>query len=158
MSLVEQLKSVDRGKFKGVEHYKPSDVAPVLIALVDLDDESCNENIYNQALFAIGNNHGGTYYLAFQEALNFILISAVEGSSEVSRSCALEMLTDIHCAFVPELTQEIFHLYDKLQSDVKKEVKEFYPKLLELADLKDESQRNRKLACDLIEFIRDPEC
>ena len=158
MSLVEQIKSVDWGKFKGIEYYEPNDVAPALIALVNLDDDNCNEDIYNQVLFAIGNNHGGTYYSAIQEALRFILITAIDGNSEVSRNCALEMVTDIYCAFGPELTQETFHLYDKLKSNVKKEVEELYPKLMELASLKSESQRNRKLALDLIGAIEDPEC
>jgi len=158
MSLVEQIKSVDWDKFKGVEYYKPSDVGPALIALVNLVDENCNEDIYNQVLFAIGNNHGGTYYSAIQDALRFILITAIDGNSEVSRNCSLEMLTDIYCAFGPELTKETFHLYDKFQSNVKREIEECYSQLLELANSVNESQRNRKLASDLVEFIDDPEC
>ncbi|MCG7499206.1 hypothetical protein MHO82_20275 [Vibrio sp. Of7-15] len=158
MSIVEEIKSIDWEKYKDIEYYKPNDVAPALIALVSLDDESINEDVYNQVLFAIGNNHGGTYYSAIKEALRFILITAIEGSYEVSKNCALEILTDIYCAFVPELTQETFHLYGQLKSDVQKDIEEFYPKFFELANLVGESQRNRKLASDLVGFIDDTEC
>ena len=158
MSLVERIKSIDWEKYKGTEYYKPNDVAPALIALINLDDEGRNQAVYNQVLFTIGNNHRGTYYFAIQEALGFILIAATIGNSEVSRNCALEMLTDIYCAFGPELTKETFHLYEELQSGVKKEIEGYCSNFQEIATSGSESQRNRALASDLVEFIDDPEC
>jgi len=157
MNLIEQIKLVDWHKYTGVEYFKPKEVAPALISLVNLDDESENHTIYNRILFSIGNNHCGTYYSAIQGALEFILITSIEGKTEISKNCALEILTDLYCSFGPELTPETSHLSEELQSNVKKEIENFYNKFENMAASGNESERNRVLASDLVESIDDHE-
>ena len=92
-------------------YYKPEKVPISLISLCCAENE-CKEGIYqiddvepdlllntkicNDMLFAIGNNHRGTYYSVVRRALPFILQVALYGNHIVAKNCAINILIDLY--------------------------------------------------------------
>lgn len=97
-----RVKETDWEQYVGPEHYYPDRVPTVLIALSKLDKTDKDDRLYNNVLFAIGNNHAGTYYPAILGALTFIEeIAACETRPFASR-LANEILLDLLGPFCPD--------------------------------------------------------
>ena len=92
------------------EDYQPERVPISLIALARADQES-KEGIYQRAgtevdlllnakiksdvMFAVGNDHRGTYYPVARRALPFVIQIALYGFHVVARNCAINILIDL---------------------------------------------------------------
>ena len=100
---IEKVNSIDWTKYSGPKYYDPLKARDAMLKLVVLSEESQNNATYNEVLFAIGNNHGGTYYPAIQGALKIITSVALSHEVEVARNCALEILIDIYASFDAEV-------------------------------------------------------
>jgi len=108
------VKSIDWHSFDDSPYYNPEQVPSALVSLFLADEESkdgidtsenfsdmnidllLNAEIASNVLFAIGNNHRGTYYNAAQKALPFIVQVALYGNHEVARNCAMNILIDLY--------------------------------------------------------------
>ena len=102
-SLLKAIRSCDWRSFEGPELYEPSEVVPALESLFHLEKEEDIDKTYNRVLWAIGNNHAGTYYPAIRGALEFLLIAALDSESRFSRECAANILFDLYSCFIPEV-------------------------------------------------------
>jgi len=101
--------------------------------------------VYNSVLFAIGNNHAGTYYPVAQEALCFILQVALHGNSEISRNCAINILWELFF-FVPE------NGADELEEIVKREIANHKDEFLKLSYI---DNKNSILLNEFVETISE---
>jgi len=59
-------------------------------------DFSANGTVCSTLLFAIGNDHSGSYYPVAREALPFIIEVALYGNHLVARNCAVNILIDLY--------------------------------------------------------------
>ena len=98
-NILECIKSIDWANFKGPEYYNPQKVIESLSKLTVLIDEKTGRDASNSVLFAIGNNHAGTYYPAIEKALGIIIEIAISSNYEISRYYSLDMLIDIYSGF-----------------------------------------------------------
>ena len=155
--LIKKIKNENWNKYRGLKGYQPEKVVPALLALVNLNQESDNFNVYNDILFSIGNNHAGTYYPAVESALEFILIIAIRGVNEISRNCALEILTDIYFSFEPSLHENEPGAHEAFQKRINKAIESSYEGFLQIETSNAESDRNRQLARDLLTSISTPQ-
>jgi len=149
---IEDVESIDWSIYKYNEYHNPQSISKALIALALVDKEE-NENkgvvlapgVYNSVLFAIGNNHAGTYYPVAQEALCFILQVALHGNSEISRNCAINILWELFF-FVPE------NGADELEEIVKREIANHKDEFLKLSYI---DNKNSILLNEFVETISE---
>lgn len=85
----------------------PDSVSKALEAVSNASDKESSQSAYNKLLYAVGNNHAGTYYPV---ALSiFTDIEAILRSGEMwPQHTVIEALIDLFISFVPELGQEVF--------------------------------------------------
>ncbi len=110
--LISEVNNIDWPSYAGPDYYDYKSVPVTLRRLILLNEENNFDSVYNSVLFAIGNNHCGSYYPAIIDALPIIFTVATTGDSEISRNCALLILTDLYRSFCPEIGQ-----YDKITED-----------------------------------------
>jgi len=118
--LIHDINTINWHIYTG-EHYQPERVPTSLIALVLADKESkegisqreggddadllLNAKISSDVMFAIGNEHRGTYYPAVREALPFIFQIAFNGPHIVARNCAINIMINLYY-FCPQCDSE----------------------------------------------------
>lgn len=149
MDVIEKIVSADWKQYNGVAYYSSDKVVDSLSQLCNLTAEEDNEKIYNFVLSSIGNNHGGTYYPAILSALTIIIEIARQGKSEVSRNCAIEILSDLYYCFEPEIENYSKISRQDLETFVRKNIESFVQENI----LQSESGRNKKLLKELAEYI-----
>lgn len=85
----------------------PETVARMLRRIVlEPDALSCETDANNEALYAFGNNHAGTYYPVLLPAMP-VLQSLVRSGAPVQQRLALCVLDDLYACFHPEPGFEI---------------------------------------------------
>jgi len=91
----QRIRSVRWEQYAGPDYYRPGDLVEALIDLANFDQSRARHGLENKVLFAVGNNHAGTYYPAILEAADILI--EIEQKSEVSesRKCARPVLTDL---------------------------------------------------------------
>ena len=128
---IEKVNGADWQRFDDAEYFrfKSDDInsfaqtVPLALIALALADKESNEQINMESLkkqgisrtdfianyligscimFAIGNDHRGTYYPVVREALPFIIEVALYGNHVVARACAIDTLIDLYC-FEPEV-------------------------------------------------------
>ena len=98
------LGAVDRVRWDAhvePDEYRPSDPPRAFRSLVSAQAEGDSRSAYNQMLFAIGNNHRGSYYPAARDAVP-LLVQAAVTLSGWPRHTAVEVLTDLVISFGPD--------------------------------------------------------
>lgn len=100
--LKEEIYNVDWSEFRGPDMYDPARVPVALLSLLNLTDSSDANNVGNDVIAAIGNNHAGTYYPAALRAADFVVAIEKSPKNEVQRICASSILNDLYY-FEPEL-------------------------------------------------------
>lgn len=153
LTIEERITSVDWHKYKGTEYFNADDVAPALIELVQLTDAQKTDDIYSHVLFAIGNNHAGTYYSVIEAALPFIIETAIQTNNETSQFCALEILTDVYCSFYPEISENERVDADVLRNNVNQSIEDIYDVLKKLALSEMIGHKNKQSIRYLIEIM-----
>ncbi|MCP4356038.1 MAG: hypothetical protein GY793_10525 [Proteobacteria bacterium] len=151
----KKIEAIDWTQYSGPEYYEPDKVPQALNQLLCLHKEEHSSKTYNRVLFAIGNNHAGTYYPAVIAAIRIIIDIALNSELEVARNCSLDMMTDLYCSFCPELGTYNQCIHDELESIVKTEVESIQKQLEIISTNKNESHRNRRLSGELIEAINE---
>jgi hypothetical protein len=93
--------------FAQPEWNEPETVARILRRIVVAPDEFCRDGrAYNEALYAFGNNHAGTYYPVLLPAMP-LLQSLVRSGTSMQQRIALCLLDDLYASFHPERGFEI---------------------------------------------------
>jgi len=152
---IDKLNALDWNQYSGPEYYDSEEVHGALLQLITLSLESENTNVYNRVLFAVGNNHGGTYYPAILGALEFIVSVAVSHETEIARNCALNMLIDIYASFEAEMGAYKLISEQELNEWVKSQIESVKPELVKNCSKSMESSRNKGLAMELIECMEE---
>ena len=116
---ISEVNAVNWDKYEGVDYYEPEKVPETLISLAIADEETreglylmenvnydevdflANPPIKSAVMFAIGNDHSGSYYPAVREALYFIIWVALSGNNLVAKNCAINLLIELY-SFCPE--------------------------------------------------------
>ena len=104
MDVEELLYEVDRTAWEdidGPEWYRPTEVPTAFRQVISVTDESSLWDAYNAMLFAVGNNHCGTYYPAVLFALPFIVELASDPPRPIVQECCLEIIIDL-ASFEPD--------------------------------------------------------
>ena len=157
--LKERIENIKWDDYPAPEWNEAGTVSSSLLALASLSDGNAENETYNRVLFALGNNHGGTYYPIVIPAVAFIIEIAEQGRSHVSRKCSLDILIDLISSFDAEIEYEIIpdnvgnrvNLEDVLAVKVY-DAKEVFE---HIANDSSESSINRQLATDLLECLAD---
>jgi hypothetical protein len=100
-TLLEAVDQVSWTSYAGPEYYNPSEPPLAFRQLVFAQNESDATSAYNTMLFAIGNNHAGSYYPAARPAVP-LLVQAAVSLTGWPRSTAVEILSDLTLSFEPE--------------------------------------------------------
>lgn len=88
-------------QFPQPESNESGSVEAALYALRNADDESSANEAYDTFLWAVGNNHAGTYYPVVLGVLPEIEQILMSGKAWAQRA-AMESLIDLGGSFIPE--------------------------------------------------------
>jgi hypothetical protein len=128
----------------------PASVHLALEAIWHAHDEPSANEAYDRFLWAVGNNHSGTYYpvvLAVLPQIEEILI----GGSAWSQRAAMESLVDLGGTFIPEEGHET-HLGISIRGELQAFIHSLRPRIVPIASGND---ARSKSAVDLLELIDD---
>ena len=128
----EKVRSIDWTKYLEPEYYNPEkmDYRPdrTIKALIqlnrfDADDSKVGfgSGIISEVLFAIGNDHRGTYYPAALEAIDLIIEIEKHSESEAARKCAFDTLGDLYY-FQLELGSNDKQLFEAIENTIKEKL------------------------------------
>ena len=154
-NIQKEINRIDWKLFSGPEHYEPDRVSGALSSLISLKKESLSNKVYNNVLFAIGNNHAGTYYPAAQKALKYIIQTAISGNTEIAKNCALDMLIDLYASFYPEIGNYNLATSEELEQKVLNIIEASEEEFRNFINNELESSRNRQLAKELLDYIAE---
>ncbi|WP_462278221.1 hypothetical protein [Ferruginibacter sp.] len=146
--IINEIKTTNWRLFNGPQFYQANKVEPNLLQLINLTNESDKGKVYNDVLFALGNNHGGTFYPAVLKALPIIIRLIKATKSELVQNCALEIITEWCCSFDPEMGT-----YNLMNSDQLKDFVSITVRDLLSNTRFDNSSRNRQLAEELLAYL-----
>jgi len=104
--MLDDLGSVAWGSLAQPTWNLPDTVPSSLVVLASCASEATSRDAYNRVLYALGNNHAGTYYPVVLSALPF-LGKILECGGNWARIAALDILIDLSASFEPEPGFEI---------------------------------------------------
>ena len=122
------------------------------------DSSEAAKRSYHAFLYAIGNNHAGSYYPVVLDTVPF-LASMLDSSNPWARATVLDILIDLVGSFGPEQGYETFERPSRSRASVRTVLEESIVGLLPtvegmVGDSKNDS-RTRELARHLLELITD---
>ena len=94
--MLDRINAVPWGHYAQPEWNKPNSIAEALAKVVRADPGA-----YNSLLYAVGNNHAGTYYPVLLAVLPF-LEEILHVGEPASQRVALCVLDDLFASFQPE--------------------------------------------------------
>ncbi len=86
---------------------EPGTVADAFRTLLAASNESQSDEAYQRVLWAVGNDHGGTYFPVVLPVISALAL-VLRNDGPWAQRTALEVLIDWYCAFVPEVGHELF--------------------------------------------------
>jgi hypothetical protein len=147
------LSDVDWESYPRPEHDPHGTVTEALQALAAADDADTDE-ICSKVLYALGNNHAGTYYPVVIAALP-VLGKILRAGPRAARRATLAILSDLAC-FIPEPEFETFVNSEgevvSLQTAFRHGLEEILPVVGELVRSGDDE--DRLLAGEVLADIR----
>ena len=117
----DKIHAIDWGEFSGPEYYSSEELIDALIHLNQYDESKAKLDLDNKVLFAVGNNHAGTYYPAILKAADIIIEIEQTSENEQARQCASVILNGLYY-FSPELGDYNKHSYEEIETFVKKKL------------------------------------
>jgi hypothetical protein len=153
-ALLRQIDSSAWGQYAQPEWNDPRSVAAALAhAATAVDAASC-ASAYDRVLYALGNNHAGTYYPVVLAALP-VFESLLNSQSLWAQRCALCILDDLFASFCPEPGFESASLgggVEDVEAAFRAGVRAFRP-LLEVLTM--QAGPNAQVASELLLLIRE---
>lgn len=141
-SFIARVQAVRWCQYNGPQYYAAGRVAPALVALATVETEDfslqampnppnvcLNGPVTSNVLFAIGNDHCGSYYPAVLGALGFLLEIALTGQNHIARNCAINILIDLYY-FSPDASGYAGISSGKLQQAVRGTIRQNIKPLL----------------------------
>ena len=99
--LEHRIRAVDWHAYAQPEGNTATSVADALVGILRSCDSGTSEAAYNKFLYAVGNNHAGTYCAVLLETLPF-LVEIVETNDLRPQRTVLCLLDDLYASFHPE--------------------------------------------------------
>lgn len=157
MSLTERITAIPWQNHPQPEWNKSNSVRDALFALHSANDvESCS-SAYEDFLFAVGNNHAGTYYPVLSAAMPLLEEILSVGKLWPTRA-VLCLLDDLCASFQPEPGYETVQLPSGTQGQLavvfKEAARNLSPLLTQIAR---QDSTNSVLAKDLLALIHEDE-
>lgn len=158
-AMLEELETIPWKTFAQPSENGPSTVAEAIrqLAAVGSDDDA--SRAYNGFLFAIGNNHAGTYFPVVIPTLPF-LEALVRDGSLLARNAALDVLIDLVGSFEPDRGHQTLTLESgesRPMRDVLRERVAAFEGLIMRYALDQSAQRStRELAGELLDLLERP--
>jgi hypothetical protein len=144
------MRPLDLSEFPQPDSNDSGSVEAALSAIRNAENESTANEAYDAFLWAVGNNHSGTFYPVVLGALLEIEQILVSGKDWAKRA-AIESLIDLGGSFVPEDGYENY-----LGASVQETLKEFIHSMRNhIAPLANGNDALAKSAVDLLELIDD---
>ncbi|GAB2814482.1 hypothetical protein [Ferruginibacter profundus] len=147
---IDEVTHINWSQFKGAEYYQPRNVVLSLTNLVYLRNEEEKWHIYNDVLFALGNNHAGTYYPVIAAVLPLITKLLQSSQYELVRNCILEILSEWYYSFEPEPGAFTISTAEELEHFVRTHIRD----LITETEWND-SERNMKLIADFCDYFNE---
>ncbi len=123
-NLKEEINNVDWSSFDGPSSYDATVIPSVLNALMELDNSERAEEVGNKLVYAIGNDHAGTYYPVVLKALDYIIAIGKSTQNKACKTCALAILNDLYY-FEPNVEGYSDCTADELKDFVKDKLKPY---------------------------------
>jgi len=129
----KKVRNIDWAKYLAPEYYDPEtmhfDPSRPVKALIKLsqfnsEDNVSANNLSSEILFAIGNDHRGTYYPAALEAIDLIIEIEKYSDNEKARSFAKLILNDLYY-FQLEMSFENKDLFDLIDNSISEKLKPY---------------------------------
>lgn len=146
--LLNKIRKTDWQQYKGPKDYSYRKVYPAFEDMILLRKEENKWKVNSNFKYALGNDHGGTYYPAVLSGLPLLIDLVMHSPHEPVRNCALEVLCDWSSSFEPELGKYAGIGETELEQFVSHSIRDF----TEQADGKD-SERNEELLADIREYL-----
>jgi hypothetical protein len=144
------MKSLHLDPFPQPESNEPGAVAAALDALWNASDAASADEASDAFLWAVGDNHAGTFYPVVLGVLPEIERILLEGSAWAQRA-VMESLIDLGGSFIPVAGHETY-LGASVQDTLKAFIHALRPQLVPLMDTGDGRAQS---ATDLVELIDD---
>lgn len=121
----------DPSAFSEPEWNRPDSISEAFDSTLRASDATSSSAAYNRLLYALGNNHAGTYYSVALGVLPVMQRVLLDGNPWAQRTI-LEALIDLCGSFVPELGHETY-CGQPLAKLIKQTVRGYVPVLDSLA-------------------------
>ncbi|MDR7307896.1 hypothetical protein [Rhodoferax saidenbachensis] len=144
------MRPLNLSQFPQPESNESGSVEAALDALRHAEDESTADEAYDAFLWAIGNNHAGTFYPVVLGVLPEIEQILMHGKAWAQRA-VMESLIDLGGSFVPEEGYENY-LGASVQETLNAFIRSMRRQVAPLAKGNDECAKS---AADLLELIDD---
>jgi hypothetical protein len=146
--LLDKIKKTDWQQYKGPKDYSYRKVYPAFEDMVLLREEKNKWKVNSNFKYALGNDHGGTYYPAVLSALPLLIDLVIHSPHEPVRNCALEVLCDWSSSAEPELGKYTGIGAEALQQFVSHSIRNFTEQ-----PARNDSERNAALLADIREYL-----
>lgn len=144
------MRPLDLAHFPQPESNDSGSVEAALDALHNAEDESTANEAYDAFLWAVGNNHAGTFYPVVLGVLPEIELILINGKAWAQRA-VMESLIDLGGSFVPEDGYENY-----LGASVQRAlIESIHSMRHHVAALANGNDARAKTAMDLLELIDD---
>jgi hypothetical protein len=144
------MRQLNLTQFPQPESNESGSVEAALDGLRNSEDESTANEAYDAFLWALGNNHAGTFYPVVLGVLPEIEQILMNGNAWAQRA-AMESLIDLGGSFVPEVGYE-----NHLGASVQEALNAFIHSMRHhIAPLANGNDARAKSAVDLLELIDD---
>ncbi len=153
--MLRQIETVSWSAYAQPEWNKPHSVPSALSKLFDASDAASCSTAYEGLLYAIGNNHAGTYYPVLLAVMPF-LEQAVMDESLWPQRAALSVLDDLFASFRPEPGYESATLQGADSQEIEPVFRQRARALREsLASIARGDSSNARIAEELLELLND---
>ena len=136
----------DLSEFSQPEWNRPDSIAEAFASTLRASDAASSSAAYHELLYALGNNHAGTYYSVVLGVLPIMHHVLLNGSPWAQRT-VLEALIDLCSSFVPEPGHETYR--DQPLAQLFKQTLRGYVPVIELL------AHNRGIAADSAKEVLD---
>jgi hypothetical protein len=155
--MLKRLNSVDWRALPQPPVNGPATVPGALRSLASVETKEQALHAYNRFLYAVGNNHAGTYYPVVIATIPFLGETLTHGGMW-ARYAALNALIDLLGSFAPEVGYEFPAELEpsSVQAELRMAIQQISPAVLKIAAESLESLENRQLAGELVDLLAEP--
>jgi len=154
--MFDELQRVSWGSFAQPDWNESDTVPQALLSVANASSNGEAASAYDKMLYALGNNHAGTYYPFVVPTLAF-LAQIVAQCGSFAREAALDVLVDLLGAFHPEPGYEWVTGADGAVKDLRELVREGVSQMSSIlgvvTDSEPSASRAKALAAELTRLV-----